>query len=332
MNKKCLLFSSLLVCSFLTVQAQYTELINSNRPGTSQGAFAVGNQVLQFETGVSMGWEKHELIGPSSNDSIINYAYKSETDAFEINYAIRYGLIWEQLEISLIGSFLAESVEGIRLYRYVDINQSNFRSNTLGAKYLIYDPYKKRDLETPNLYSWKANNKFRWRELIPAVSFYAGVNFDTKENPFLPPNDPSISPKFVLMTQNNMEGGFVFVTNIIVDRVTTDFPTYSYILTLTHAFNPRFSIFVENQGIKSDFYADQLIRFGGAHLFGKDLQVDALATLNFKDTPSKFFVGVGASYRFDMHAKDEIIEEKSDRRKRRESSPKDDVKNEDIDG
>lgn len=320
MNKKCLLFSSLLVCSFLTVNAQYTELINSNRPGTSQGAFAVGNQVLQFETGFAIGWEEHSLL-------------RTETSAFTVDYAIRYGLLWEQLEINLTGSFLAENVVDNRNVNVpFEYDQSNFKSNTLGAKYLLYDPYKKRDLEAPNLYSWKANNKFRWRELIPAVSFYAGVNFDTKENPFLPPNDPSISPKFVLMSQNNMEGGFVFVTNIIVDRVTTDFPTYSYILTLTHAFNPRFSIFVENQGIKSDFYADQLIRFGGAHLFGKDLQVDALATLNFKDTPSKFFVGVGASYRFDMHAKDEIIEEKSDRRKRRESSRKDDVKNEDIDG
>lgn len=306
MIKKQVTICSLLVCSFLTVHAQYTEVINSNRPGTSQGAFAVGNQVLQLETGFSMGWEEHALL-------------KTETNAFNIDYAIRYGLLWEQLEISLSGTFLSESVVDNRSAVPLEYSQSNFKSNTLGAKYLIYDPYKKRDLEAPNLYSWKANNKFRWRELIPAVSFYAGANFDTKENPFIPPNDPTISPKFVLMTQNNMEGGFVFITNLIVDRITSDFPTYSYILTLTHAFNPRFSIFVENQGIKSDFYADQILRFGGAHLFGKNLQVDALASLNFKDTPSKFFVGAGISYRFDMHSKDEIIEEKgNDRREERE--------------
>ncbi|MEX0998246.1 MAG: transporter [Flavobacteriaceae bacterium] len=327
MNKICLLFTSLLVCSFLNVNAQYTELINSNRPGTSQGAFAVGNKVLQFETGLAMGWEDHSLL-------------KTETDAFTVDYAIRYGLLWEQLEINFSGSFLSESVVDNRSVVPFEYERSNFRSNTLGAKYLIYDPYKKRDLEKPNLYSWNANNKFRWRELIPAVSFYAGVNFDTKENPFLPPNDPSISPKFVLMTQNNMEGGFVFVTNFIVDRITSDFPTYSYILTLTHAFNPRFSIFVENQGIKSDFYADQLIRFGGAHLFGKDFQIDALATLNLKDTPSKFFIGIGASYRFDMHAKDELIEDPADAKKRKEEEKeekdknrrKDDFIDEDIQG
>ena len=31
--------------------SQYTEVINSNRPGTSQGAFSVGKNVLQFELG-----------------------------------------------------------------------------------------------------------------------------------------------------------------------------------------------------------------------------------------------------------------------------------------
>lgn len=303
MIMKNLLFSSILTCSCLAVFGQYTEVINSNRPGASQGAFAVGNQVLQLEAGFTKGWEKHELL-------------QTETNAFTIDYALRYGLIWEQLEISINGSFLSESVIDNRSATAFEYDQSNFKFNTLGAKYLIYDPYKKRALEKPNLYSWNANNKFRWRELIPAVSFYAGVNFDTKDNPFLPPNDPTISPKFVVMTQNNMQGGWVFVTNIIVDRVTSEFPSYSYILTLTHAFNPKFSMFIENQGIKSDFYADQILRFGGAHLFGKDFQIDVMASTNFKDTPSKFYIGAGISYRLDMHSKDQVIEDSNNRNKR----------------
>ncbi|MEX2350384.1 MAG: transporter [Flavobacteriaceae bacterium] len=300
MKNKTHLICSFLICSFITTNAQYTELINSNRPGTSQGAFAVGNQVLQLETGASTGWEEHRLL-------------KTETDAFTIDYSLRYGLLWEQLEISFMGSYLSENVTDFRNPNNIEeYKVSNFKSNTLGAKYLVYDPYKKRSLEKPNIYSWDANNKFRWRELIPAVSVYAGVNVDTKDNPFLPVNDPQISPKFLLSTQNNFQGGWVFVTNIIVDRITSDFPTYSYIITLTHAFNQNVSAFVETQGIKSDFYADQLFRFGGAYLFWEDFQVDALATINFKDTPSRFFVGAGISYRLDMHSKDEFIEDESD--------------------
>jgi hypothetical protein len=284
---KFLVFT-LLISSSINLNAQYTDIINSNRPGTSQGAFAVGKNVTHIETGVSIGWEEHSLL-------------RTKTDAFYIDYAIRHGLVWDRLEINLTGSFVAEQVVDNRSAVPFEYNRSNFRANTLGAKYLIYDPYKERDQRAPNLYSWRANNKFQWEELIPAISFYAGVNFDTEENPFLPPEDPRFSPKFVLMTQNNFEGGFVFVTNFIVDRVTTDFPTYSYILTLTHAFNPRFSMFVENQGIKSDFYADQLLRFGAAYLFGPDFQLDILSMVNFKDTPSRFFVGIGGSYRIDNH-------------------------------
>jgi hypothetical protein len=187
---------------------------------------------------------------------------------------------------------------------------SNFKSNTLGAKYLFYDPYKKIVLEGPNLYSWKANNKIQWKDLIPAISFYAGANFDFADNPFTPEPESVISPKFVLSTQNNFIGGFVFVTNIVVDRVTTDTPSYGYILTLTHTLTDWFSVFVENQGFKSDFYSDQIFRGGAAALINKNLHVDASLVVNFKNTPSLLYGRIGMAYRFDMHGDDEYLEEK----------------------
>src|SRR5690606_1514427 len=121
--------------------------------------------------------------------------------------------------------------------------------------------------------------------------------------------ETSISPKLVLSTQNNFIGGFVFVTNIIVDRVTTDFPTYGYIVTLTHATNRWFSVFLENQGLKSDFYSDQLLRGGAATLINENFQVDLSLTYSFKDTPSRFYGRAGIAYRFDMHNKDEYLED-----------------------
>ena len=69
-------------------------------------------------------------------------------------------------------------------------------------------------------------------------------------------------------------------------------------------------MFLENQGFKSDFYADQLLRGGAAALITPDLHVDASVTVNFKDTPSVFYGRVGVAYRFDMHNKDQYIEEK----------------------
>lgn len=39
--------------------AQYTEVINSNRPGASSSAYAVGKNVLQLETGFFTEKQEH---------------------------------------------------------------------------------------------------------------------------------------------------------------------------------------------------------------------------------------------------------------------------------
>lgn len=303
MNLKLPFLFLLIFLSLSNVSAQYTEMINTNRPGGSQGAFSVGTNVIQVETGFSYGKEKHELL-------------KTETNAWAIDYSVRYGFWKERLEVSVMGEFQSSQVTDNRSANTREYSLSNFKSNTVGAKYLIYDPYRKRELEGPNLYSWKANNKTQWADLIPAISVYAGANFDFADNPYTPEAESSISPKLVLATQNNFIGGWVFVTNIIVDRVTTDFPTYGYILTLTHATNRWFSVFLENQGLKSDFYSDQLLRGGAAALINPNLQVDFSLTYSFKDTPSRLYGRAGLAYRFDMHNKDEYLEDKEIKEKK----------------
>ncbi|WP_347372668.1 transporter [Aequorivita sp. Q41] len=313
MNSKLPFLFLFFFIPFLNASAQYTEMINTNRPGGSQGAFSVGTNVLQIESGINYGKEKHTLL-------------ETESDGLGIDYSVRYGFWKERLEISLMGEFQSNKVVDNRSSTAREYSLSNFKSNTVGAKYLIYDPYRKRELKGPNLYSWKANNRIQWADLIPAISVYAGANFDFADNPFTPEADSSVSPKFILATQNNFIGGWVLVTNIIVDRITTDFPTYGYIVTLTHATNRYFSVFVENQGLKSDFYSDQLLRGGAAALLNENFQVDLSLTVNFKDTPSKFYGRVGVAYRFDMHNKDEYLEDEATKEQK---DKKEKVKDED---
>jgi hypothetical protein len=284
-----------LLWSTTTVFAQYTETLNSNRPGGSQGAFSVGTNVLQFETGFSLGKEEHRLLS-------------TQTDGNAIDYSVRYGFFKEELEVSIMGEFQSNTELDTRGAIATERKFSNFKNNTVGVKYMFYDPNRKRELAGPNLYSWKANNRTQWADLIPAISLYAGANFDFADNPFTPELESSISPKIVLSTQNNFIGGFVFVTNIIADRVTTDFPSYGYILTLTHTPTAWFSVFVENQGMKSDFYADQIFRGGAAVLVTPNFQIDGSVLLNFKDTPKRTYGRLGISYRFDMHDKDVFLE------------------------
>lgn len=316
MHSRILIFIFAFLC-FSNLWSQYTDLLNSNRPGASQGAFAVGTNVLQFEAGASLGKEKHNLL-------------ETKTSGLNLDYSIRYGFWKERLEINYMGSFQSDKITDNQTVHPTRYKTANFKSNTLGVKYLFYDPYRKRELKGPNLYSWRANNKFQWEDLIPAIAFYAGANFDFDDNPYVPEGEASVSPKFVLATQNNWVGGWVFVTNIVVDRITTDFPSYSYILTLTYATNDYFSVFLENQGIKSDFYADQLLRGGAAALLNPDLQVDLSFTFNFKDTPSLYYGRLGVAYRFDMHNRDEYLEDKQIRESRREKKRKEKRKQPDL--
>jgi hypothetical protein len=207
----------------------------------------------------------------------------------------------------------------------------------------VYDPYKKAEENKPNLYSWRANRQFKWKSLIPAVAVYAGANFDTKDNPYTGFGVEGISPKVMIATQNNFAGGWVMVINLVGDRIATDFPEYQYLVTFTKAVNEKFVVFGETQGIKSDFYADNLFRIGGAYLFGKDFQLDTALTFNAKDTPSVFGVNFGASYRLDFHVdkkednnmikslrkqkrqtKDELKKLKKEKKKKKNDSKDDD--------
>lgn len=288
------LLTLLISFSFFTAFGQYTEVINSNRPGVSESAFSVGTGILQFEAGAFTVKEEHTPL---------NY----EVGGFGLDFSIRYGVLFEQLEFSLDGIYQNDKITFNNAAIPVENKRSNFKNFTLGAKYLVYDPYKNAEDDKPNLYSYHANRKFKWKSLIPAVAVYVGANYDSVPNPYTATSVEGFSSKVMIATQNNFNGGWVFVMNLIQDRIGSDDSIFQYVLTLTHSFNPKWVIFGEAQGINSDFYADNIFRVGGAYLWDKDFQLDANIAFNTKDTPSVFNIAFGASYRLDFH-KDKKID------------------------
>lgn len=299
----------------LIAHAQYTEVINSNRPGASSSAFSVGTNVVQLEAGPFTIKEEHTPL-------------KYDVSGFGADFALRYGLLLPQLEINLEGTYQNDTRSDFRT-AIPPLKRSNFKSFTFGAKYLVYDPYKNAEEEKPNIFSYHANKKrFKWSNLIPAVAIYAGANFDSKDNPYIAPGIEGFSPKVMIATQNNFSSGFVLVMNFSKDRIGTNFSDFQYIITLTRAINSQWVLFGETQGIKSDFYADNLFRFGGAYLWSKNFQLDTGLTFNTKDTPSVFSVNFGVSYRLDFHKEpgidngtsaEEEAERKSNRRRKKKS-------------
>ena len=222
-------------------------------------------------------------------------------------FDLRWGLFFEQLE--LIGEFQYQNDSYTS--DIIDKNRSALKKTLFGAKYLVYDPFKNYE-EKPNLYSWKANHRFKWRQMIPAVAVYGGVNLNFSDNPFnfapVDIEEPKISPKAMLIAQNHFGSRWVLVTNIAYNKIGTDFASIDYILTLTRGFNKQWSGFIENQGFMGDYYSDGVFRMGAAYLFNKDMQIDASIGKNLKGTPNLFTGGIGFSWRFTKNYKEVKIE------------------------
>ena len=266
--------------------SQYTDVINSNRPGLSVSAYAVGRNVLQFEVGGFYEQSDHSLLNTQGN-------------IYGGDFSVRYGLLFEQLELNWEGTYQNNKIT------FLDDESSSsfndFSRNRVGLKYLIYDRYKNEERNKPDLYSWKSNYGFKFKNLIPSISVYGGATLNLGDNPLFI-GDPTISYRAMIVTQSRLTPRNVLITNIAYDRINSPFPELSYIISLSHGFrNPKWSIFVENQGVNSDRYSDSIIRGGVAYLFTDFLQADINLGSSFKNTPTRVFVTAGASYRLDFH-------------------------------
>ena len=287
MNRLLVFFLLIFLLKINLGYSQFTDIINSNRPGTSSGAFSVGKNILQLENGFYFTNEKHQLL---------NY----DIEGYGTEFKIRYGFLYEKLEVIISGNYQSDNLSDNRYNPANNINRKNFKKFKIGAKYLIYDP-KKGITEKPNVYSYFADKKFKWKNLIPAISVYGGLNIDSKNNPFISSNVSGISPSLAIFTQSNFTNRSVITTNVIFERIGSNQNDFEYIISLTHAFNESFIGFIETHGIKSDFYADNKLGFGVAYLYNDNLQLDLGAILNFKDTPKIFQMSLGVSYRLNLY-------------------------------
>jgi len=286
--------------------SQYTDVINSNRPGESFGAFSVGKTVLQTEAGLSYIYEKHD-----DTDTKINGIF-TDLD-------IRYGFWREELE------FIADlqyQTDKVKIDSTLSIDRNAFKTSQFGFKYLVYDPYRNYT-EKINILSWKANQKFKFRQLIPAVAIYAGANINlSKNNPYLFGNEENISAKAMVILQNHFPKEWVSVINFWADKLGTDYMAYGGILTVTKTFNKRWSGFAEIQIYKSDYLNDFVARTGSAYLLNRNLQFDVSIGKNFHKTIDVIYGGIGVSWRFDNYYEDQVIYKKPKKEKKKKSKNK----------
>ncbi len=297
MRKASYILISFLILSYSNIFGQYTESINSYHPGSSQGAFSVGKHVYQLEFDLGLGGEKNDI-----------FENKTRTNTYD--YTLRAGVYKEQLEVILQGTYAfhgALETIGIQTKRYW---KSGFQRSLLGAKYLIYDPYKYEKAPERNLLSWEANKKFNWRKLVPAVALYAGASFTGKNNNFAHHNissnrasryEPFISPKVVLSLQNNWTKRLVFVANASYADITTEFPDLRFIFTTSYKLLENLSVLGEYEWTHSQIYKDHIFKLGTTYFYSDNLQFHGNFEKNIKNTPSIWSANLGVALRIDKH-------------------------------
>lgn len=290
---KCKILFLFLVSSQF-IFAQYTEVINSKRPGFSESPFSVGTGVYQVEGGV---------FYQKSNEDVLSTVQKS----IGSDLVLRAGLISEKLEFSLNLKYQKE--EFLTLIDPRETSSINgFSQFTVGAKYMFYMPtYKDPSKE---IRSWKRKTAFDKNRLIPSIGLYAGLNTNVLSQDY---KLTTMSPRVALLLQNDFDEYTTWVNNILVDYFNIkEMRTYGYISTLTYSMTDRYLIFAEHQGMFLPDHREFKLGGGMAYLLSPDLQLGVNLHWDMKTDHLNLYGGLGASYRLDRH-QDKVKTPKSER-------------------
>ncbi|MCF6222194.1 MAG: transporter [Flavobacteriaceae bacterium] len=297
-------FTVFILLFFIQIcQAQYTEVINSKRPGFSDSPYSVGTKIYQVEGGLFYKNIGNYLYYDKINDESVNYSAKT----FGTDMIFRTGQFFERLEFNLDFAFQNENRDYTKPTVYSD-SGLGLSKLIIGAKYLVYKPeYTDKSKE---IRSWKARHSFDKRRLIPAVGVFAGFNTNLLQE--LYKNPGGVSPKFALYTQNDLSNRLVVITNFIMDKTFTDEAENSFIFTTTYALTGQWSIFGEGQTFfRKNVPNDIQFGTGGAFLINNNLQADLSARMIYDERgDNTFLFGGGLSWRLDRH-KDKIIRSKT---------------------
>ena len=273
--------------------AQFTEVVNSNRPGFSESPYSVGTKVYQLEAGL---FYRNTKTVPTF----------SIPESFGTRLVFRTSFFLEKLELNTHVSFQRDKIAFKNIFssQYSISGLSEF---TIGAKYLVYQP-KKKDSATREIRSWKRKFAFKWSRLIPTVAIYAGVNTNLLSKAH---KVEGLTPKIGVLLQSELRDDLNIITNLYYDKFGSEFSEFSYIFTGTYSFNPRWSTFIETQGIHNKYVTKNNFGTGLAYLYHRNLQIDGSVRYLAESSTKGAYVSIGATYRLDRHVDDfkEIDEE-----------------------
>ncbi|QOD60575.1 transporter [Polaribacter haliotis] len=280
-NQKTLFLLFFLV-GFHSFYAQYTDVINSNKPGFSESPYSVGTGVYQFESNLFY------------RNTSIERTF-SRPQSFGIDVLFRTSFFLERLELNTQFSYQNDKVAFKNIFTSHYFT-SGFGKMTIGAKYLLYQ--QEYEDKSKEVRSWRKRHAFDTKRLIPSVAIYVGMNTDFVNDIY---KTGGITPKVGVLLQNNLTKDFNVITNVYYDKIGSDFAEFSYIITATQNFSDQWSTFFENQTVFQKNQTNTNLGTGLAYLYSRDLQINASGRLLLEGRTKGFYAGLGVSYRINNH-------------------------------
>ena len=281
-NRTLKLSLLLLLLGFSSIYSQYTDVINSNKPGFSESPYSVGTGVYQFESNLFL---RNTSIEPTF----------SVPQSFGFDILFRTSFLLEKLELNFQASYQRDKVAFKNIF-ISDYFSTGFSKFTIGAKYLVFQ--KEYEDKSKEVRSWKKRNAFDKKRLIPSVAIYAGLNTDLLNDIY---KTGSMSPKVGILLQNDLSTDFNIITNFYYDKIGTKFSEFSYIITSTISFGGQWSAFFENQTVFQKYQNNTNLGTGLAYLATRNLQINTSARLLFEGKSQGIYAGLGISYRINRH-------------------------------
>ncbi|NJB82585.1 transporter [Wenyingzhuangia aestuarii] len=266
-------------CFFLytaTNYAQYTNIINSNKPGHTETPYALGTNVLQFENTV--------LYNSLDSQHI-------ESNSYSNNFNMRYGFWKEKLEASLDHIFTTQN------FNATNSNITGTEILSVGLKYLIYQHIQK---ESPAVKkSWKRRYGFKYNGLIPSIAAKLQINTPLTNLNFS--NGGSTTLSTSIIAQNHINQKVRINNQFDYKYIGGDMPEFIYTLSSSYVMAKRFNPYLEARyhNLKDFNYFN--IGVGTPFLVNRDFSVAVHYNLaTGKNTRGSEF-GINASYRIDNH-------------------------------
>jgi hypothetical protein len=295
----------LLFCS-ATAFSQYTEIINSSRPGFAETPYAVGTGITQLEAGYQFAYL--DVFTPSST-------IKSNL----FTQTLRFGLFSERLEFDL--EFSQERSNIFSNNTPYEVSRV-LGSYGIGVKYLILNAKVKN--RNDEIRSWKKRTAFHWTMLVPSIGVKASSSFGiapkikehaniTIQSPesiidltnTTATSNPSGNIKFGLFLQNHIKESWVIVSNFSYERrfYNSDNRTdiYNIIFATSYHLKENWSLFGESNNVFKDNQKIFDFRTGVAYLWNRNIQFDLSLNANTSKHQNLAGGSLGFSWRLDGH-------------------------------